>query len=332
MKKVHFLSFALLLFSAGLQAKKVKFSVDMTGLTVLSTGVHVAGDFQTLAGYAGGDFNAGTTQMFQEPSDTNIYSVIVDIPAFAKYEFRFFNGDQSYETEFIPVLSQIGYNFNDNRWIYVDSTANDTTFVGAIPFSGNAPTGKKLLRVLVDMQNQNPISINGVHVSGSFNNFDLMDESMYSFTPYVYEKIVYVDAGINEFKYFNGNTLNDAEIVPAACELNGNRSIEIAGDTLLSVVCFSSCDACIASSNENKFYQNKITIVPNPSQHNEMIMVQNIGMNSDIKIYEMNGSLIKEFNQVAIGNFSFSAVDLARGIYFIQVINQTVHCEKIVIQ
>lgn len=332
MKKTGVLLLSMALFYINAEAKKVKFSVDMTGITVLSTGVHVGGDFQTLAGYPGGDFNASTTQMFQEPTDTNIYSVIVDIPAFAKYEYRFFNGDQSYETEFIPALSQIGYNFNDNRWIYVDSTANDTTFIGAIPFSGTAPAGKKLLRVLVDLQNQSSVNNNGVHVSGLFNNYSLLDERMYSFVPYIYEKIVYIDSGAVEYKFYNGNIAANGETVPANCSLNGYRTIDVMNDTLVNVVCFSSCDACVPSTVKLNSKASNISIFPNPVEWNQSFLIHQIKETSNVNIYNSNGALIKQFTNVAPGNFEISTASLSRGVYFIEVLNQDIQHSKICIE
>src|SRR6185436_15682419 len=158
MKKILFI-FLFLLVAGISVAKKVKFAVDMTGQVLNVTGVHIGGDFQTLAGFAGGDWMPGTTPMTQETGDTNIYSIVVDIPAFTKYEYKVINGDQWYEAEFVPLESRVGYNFNDNRWLWVDSLSNDTTFVGALLFSGNAPAGLKLLRVVVDMQNEPSVSM-----------------------------------------------------------------------------------------------------------------------------------------------------------------------------
>lgn len=84
---------------------------------------------------------------------TAIYSIVVDVPAFHKYEYKFVNGDLFYGTEFVPLESRVGYEFNDNRWIYVDSLDNSVTDIGAIVFSGNAPAGQKLVRFLVDAKN-----------------------------------------------------------------------------------------------------------------------------------------------------------------------------------
>ena len=164
MKKL-LLSITILLTSLCLSAKKVKFAVDMTGQTISAFGVHIVGDFQEAAGYPL-NFDPAATPLTQEGS-TNIYSIIVTIPAFTKYEYLFVNGDQTYEAEFVPDESRVGYNFVDNRWLYVDSLANDTTFVGAILFSGNAPAGLSLVRYKVDMNNALPVSPNGIHVGTS---------------------------------------------------------------------------------------------------------------------------------------------------------------------
>ncbi len=52
-----------ILLTTSVFAKKIKFSVDMSNETVSPNGVHIMGDFQTVAGFSGGDFNSGTTTM-----------------------------------------------------------------------------------------------------------------------------------------------------------------------------------------------------------------------------------------------------------------------------
>ena len=78
-----------------LNAKFVKFSVDMSEQTINALGVHVAGDFQKIAGYTE-DWNSSITILSKE-GNTSIYSIVVNIPANNKYEFKFINGDQFYE-------------------------------------------------------------------------------------------------------------------------------------------------------------------------------------------------------------------------------------------
>ncbi|GBL35607.1 hypothetical protein EMGBS15_12020 [Filimonas sp.] len=127
-------------------AKKVTFTVDMTGQTTKSAlGIHVMGDFQAAAGF-GADWTPNTCLMMQDAVDTNLYHFTVDVPAFLKYEYKYINGDQSYEVEVIPLESQVGYNFDDNRWIFIDSLSADTTKLPSLVFGANAPLGLNMIR------------------------------------------------------------------------------------------------------------------------------------------------------------------------------------------
>ena len=99
MKRI-FVVFVLLALAGSIWAKKVKFAVDMTGQTVNVTGVHISGDFQEAAGFVGGNWQPNTTLLSQDVG-TEIYSVVVDIPAFTKYEYKFLNGDLWYELDTI---------------------------------------------------------------------------------------------------------------------------------------------------------------------------------------------------------------------------------------
>ncbi len=150
LKKIIFLS--LLLCTGLVFAKRVKFAVDMTGQTISPNGVHVSGDFQTEAGFPT-DWDSKSTVLTKE-TGTDIYSVEVNIPAFRKYEYKYVNGDQFYEVEFVPEKSRVGYDFNDNRWIYIDSVRSDLTLMPVLLFGGNAPAGKRMVKFVVDMQNQ----------------------------------------------------------------------------------------------------------------------------------------------------------------------------------
>ncbi|MFM2016999.1 MAG: hypothetical protein RL007_655 [Bacteroidota bacterium] len=229
------------------EAKKVKFSVNMQGQVVDTGGVHITGDFQDEAGYVPGDWDPGSTEMFQELADTNIYSVIVDIPAFVKYEYKYVNGIHGYQQEFVPLESRVNYNFIDNRWVYLDSLSNDTLDIGAIRFGGNAPAGKNLVRFYVDMSLQT-VSSNGVHVAGGFNNWDPSSCMMYSFDAVVYEYITYVDSGLTvarEHMFINGNTTGNTETLVTWCQNgNGYRETSTPADIMLPVVCYTFCDAC----------------------------------------------------------------------------------------
>ena len=314
MKNIILFTLALI-FSLQLQAKKVKFAVDLTGLTISPNGVHVGGDFQVLAGYPA-DFESNTTVLTQEGT-TDLYSIVIDIPAFAKYEYKFINGDQWYEAEFIPQESRVGYNFNDNRWLYVDSLANDTTDIGAVIFAANAPVGKTMIRFYVDMQSESSIHPSGVHVAGTFQGWNPASHTMYyfGFLNGLYETIAFADGGTVEYKFYNGNT---SEVVPGPCNVNSNRSIELQYDSLISTACFSSCGACVTGIRDVAV--RTIQLYPNPTAD---YAIMDLGKNQprvQVIIVDITGKKASEFyttNPVRI-----EKNNLKEGVYSVYAITE----------
>ncbi|MBN8693947.1 MAG: T9SS type A sorting domain-containing protein [Bacteroidetes bacterium] len=322
MKKYIFLALVLLSVTS-IQAKKVKFAVDMNTFTISPNGIHLMSDFQSILGLTGGDWQPNTLALIQEGSST-IYSVIVDIPAFTKYEFKFVNGTFGYEAEFVPDQSRVGYSFNDNRWLYVDSLKNDTTFVGAIPFSGNAPAGKKLIRFLVDMSNETSVSSNGVHVAGNFQTqtWNTKNNILYSFGGGVYEVIAYAPSGNYEFKYYNGNTAGDAETVPSACATNNNRTHNLIADTILPTVCYKACVTCnLASVYEYSSEIRGIKMYPNPLVSSATLEFKDKGTNYEATIMDLSGRVLQTYNSSNGENIEIKRDDLKSGIYLVRVIN-----------
>jgi hypothetical protein len=239
MKKILLLSAALVMIS-GVYAKKVKISVDMTGKTVDTSGVHVAGNFQ--------GWNPGSTQLTLESG--NIYSTFVDAPANQVMQFKFINGKIWDKSEGVPSLNQVGFQTNggqnDNRWFYVDSIANDTSVIPAILFGGSAPAGKYAVRFAVDMQLQT-VNANGVRIAGSLQGWNETKTSMANLfsNNKVYEWIAYLDSGSYQYKFINGNTWGGAESVPSACGVGNDKNREIiVNASTSSKVCFALCAPC----------------------------------------------------------------------------------------
>lgn len=319
MKKYCTLAVLMLGMIGHMSAKKVKFAVDMSNEIVNVTGVHISGDFQVAAGDSA-DWCAECTPLTKEGS-TNIYSVIVDIPAFKKYEYKFLNGDQFYEAEFVPEPSRVGYDFNDNRWLYVDSIANDTTFVGNIVFGGNAPAGKLLLRFLVDMQKQT-VDAKGVHVAGSFQSWDTKNNILYHFDSAqvnVYEVITYVTSGTYQYRYYNGNTSGNAETVPGTCSANNSRSITLTADTVLPAVCFSSCTSCSAVGLKEYQRINGLKVYPNPTADLINLSFVTKSGNKKIIVTDVQGKIVRSYPAVNGDLFEFRKENLSGGTYFIHV-------------
>lgn len=295
-------------------AKKVKFAVDMTDQTLSPNGIHISGDFQTIAGFPGGNWNSATTPLLPE-SNPMIFSAVVDIPANRKYEYKFINGDQFYEAEFVPEPSRVGHDFNDNRWIFVDSLSTDTFFVGAIKFGGNAPEGLKLIRFAVDLAEVNPV--NAVHLGGNFSGWDYQKNQMFSFVNKLYEIILFVPSGNYQYSFANGNSLALAENVPISCAGGvGKRIINLQSDSVLSTVCFGKCDPCITPISLPQKSGPFVQVFPNPSV-NQKVRIESSEV-FHFELLDATGKIIGFESEPS--DYSAELELPSKGIFFLRVV------------
>ncbi len=316
MKK--YVIFAIFIISFQLcSAKIVKFSVDMTGQTISPNGVHVSGDFQTEAGFPS-DWDSKSTPLVKELG-TDIYSVLVTIPAFRRYEYKFVNGDQFYEVEFVPEKSRIGFDFNDNRWVYIDSLQFDTLNLPKLLFGGNAPSGKKMIRFKVDLSLQNTNHTDGVHVGNTLNHWNPKKNTMVSFSGKTYEYIDFTDTGYIEYKFVNG-FIN--EYVDSNCSNKSkNRYISIYSDTVLEAICFSECKECVSKITPPTKQIGAIILYPNPSKGLMVLKISDASQPYSVILNDFRGSEIKRFENVR-NELIINTEDLPKGIYFMEVNNQ----------
>jgi hypothetical protein len=319
--KKHLFAFVFILAFTGLSAKKIKFAVDMGTYTINPTGIHLISNFQGILGLLGGDWTPGTLSL--TPESGTIYSVIVNIPAFSLYEFKFVNGDQTYEAEFVPNESRVEpFGFNDNRWIYLDSLKNDTTFVGAVLFAGNAPAGKSLMRFMVDMSNEPSVSSNGVHVGGTFQSsiWNAKDNILYSFGSNVYEVIAYGVNGNYEFRYYNGNTSTNIETVPASCANGaGNRTHNLIKDSIFPTICYKACVSCaLAGINEAGQTISGVRLYPNPAIDHSTIEFSEKNKNYSVGLIDLTGRELRSYKSTG-DNVTIEKEELDSGIYFVTI-------------
>lgn len=320
---------AILVSALSLSAKKVLFQVDMTGVPVNVTGMHISGDFQVAAGFGGNNFDCNVMGMTQNSLDTNLYQLLVDIPAFQKYEFMFVNGDQCYEVEFVPSASRANFNFSDYRWIYIDSLGNDTTYLAPVRFSQNAPQNLTLIRFKINMQNEASISPNGVHTAGDFQGWNPAINRLYSFANNVYEWIAYVDTGNYAFRYYNGNSGANSENVPTACGVNGNRTVYVTQDTVMDVLCYSSCTLCWPNS---VLFNSLSTtrVYPNPGNGIFQLEAASDGL---LQCYDLTGRCV--FMQtIQTGLNTFQTPTSLKGLFMVRVVynKQTAFTGKLIIR
>jgi hypothetical protein len=278
------------------------------------------GDFQQVAGI-GTDWTPNSCLMTQDATDTNLYTYTVNIPAFQKYEYKYINGDQSYEVEIVPVESQVGHAFNDNRWIFIDSLDADTTLLAPVMFGANAPAGLTMIRFLVDMTTSS-VSANGVHVAGSFQGDNPATDRMYSFVNQVYEIMSYMTTGAYTYKFYNGNTTSDAETVPSTCAVAGNRTISLSADIVLNNVCFSTCTTCFPASIPEIPTVTFASCSPNPFQTSSRLDFNDGSSLHHIRITDMQGRTKRIVQHIQGSSMLIDRNDLQAGLYILTIENE----------
>lgn len=316
--KKFWLLFAVLMIFGKADAKKVKFAVDMTGQTVSAAGLHIVGDFQATAGL-GANWDPATASLIKE-GNSNIYSIIVSIPAFKVYQYRFVNGDQTYDAEFVPEESRVGYigsDLVDNRWLYVDSLANDTSYAGAILYGANAPSGKILVRYRVNTNRMGVVPSQGFHVSVSYQSYDATKNRLYAFSNGIFEIINYVSSGTYGYVYINGNTSSLAETVPAGCAVSGNRSIAVSKDTVLTLVCFGECADCQDVGIADYQKPTALKVFPNPLS--DYVTIEDPGYTKyAISVVNTQGQLVYQSEEMS-GTATIPLTTLPEGIYVMKL-------------
>jgi glycosidase len=221
------------------------FQVDMSNENISPSGVHIAGNFQSEAGF-GSDWNPGSTILSDSDGD-NVYDISVDIPS-GTYEFKFINGNDWGMDENPPSECSVGG--TNNRIVTVGS--NDL-ILPPVPFNGCIPT----VTFSVNMSGQT-ISPNGVYVMGNFQeaagftqNWDPASIPLEDVNnDKTYEIKLTLPAGDYEYLFVNGNELSGAEVLSLDCSVVGdngtnNRTISATpGTPNPPTYCFNTCEEC----------------------------------------------------------------------------------------
>ena len=193
--------------------------------------------------------------------------------------------------------------------------------MGAIRFGENAPEGKKMIRLLVDMKNEGS-SPEGVFVNANLTNWNENQSILYRFIDNIYEAIFFVDAGLFEYQFVNGRMNPKLETVPNDCAINHYRSINIESDTVLSGVCFSSCAACNTTSTDHlNTNLEVIEISPNPAKD---IIICNFNNHfaGTVELLNPLGQSITSYMSIGLNSLIIDVSSLKSGVYFIRYKNE----------
>ncbi len=230
-------------FSSIAQTVEVTFQVDMSNETVSSKGVHVAGNFQSVAGL-GANWDPGSTQL---SDGDDIYSITVELPS-DTYEYKFINGNAWGMDENPPSECSVGG--TNNRVITVVSS---DLVLPPVPFNGCIGS----IKLSINMTGHN-ISPNGIHVMGNFQeaagfaqNWDATSIALEDVnTDNTYEINLMLSSGNYEYLFVNGNDAFTAESLSLDCSVEGvngtnNRTVTVAtGTPNPPTYCFNTCDEC----------------------------------------------------------------------------------------
>jgi hypothetical protein len=224
----------------------VTFNVDLSEQVVSPDGVHIGAGFQ--------GWDPGGTLM--EDAGDNIYTYTAILPSGTYQEYKYVNGTTWEEAETVP--NECG--LSTNRYFTVPMT--DTVMEPPVCFGGCGPCGPPPVDINVtfriDMSNET-VSPDGIHVAGNFQGWDPASTVLTDIGDDIYETTLIMSSGtFYEWKYINGITFEDAEIVPEECgtpdgQGGFNRFMTSPqNDTAFANLCFGSCELCLPPMPEHE--------------------------------------------------------------------------------
>gem|GEM_PF-592164 len=219
----------------------VTFSVNMSSTTIGAGGVHLAGTFN--------GFSRTATPMYL--TINSIYTATVSLDTTATHYYKFTSDTSVTSYEATPAACGFTYQTVLNRKVEVPSTALN---IATVCFGSctNCPTAPYTVPVTfrVNMYGTT-VSAQGVHIAGSFNNWNPAAQPLSNVGNSVYETTLNLDTTTtHQYKFVNGNITANYETVPAACGIADgfggyNRNLAVSNAaTTLATVCYASCTNC----------------------------------------------------------------------------------------
>lgn len=294
----------------------VTFRTDLSNETVSSNGVYLAGSFN--------NWDTLATPMSQYAP--NKFEAVVVLNSNQTVQYKIINGYGWSNQEIVPQSCGIPNGVGSFDRSYTTTNQTMTTLEGDC-FSGCGPCiliPMCTLTLSVDLGSGTTgifAAPEGVHVSGSFNNWDpsatpmnLQFGSTYSTT------ITIPENEVIQYKFLYGNAWGTEETVPFECGVddgsgNINRSfLAGSGSINLPVVCWSQCQPCPLNVSET---QESFLPFPNPA--NNFIQLPMSYSLSNIHIVDALGRQMSITKSIA--NQMIDVSDWSNGMYFIRTLN-----------
>ncbi len=284
--------------------RQVTFRVNMTGVSVASSGVHISGSFQSTG--------AAPVAMAASTTIPNTYIYSATVPDGQAVTYRFHNGSSSSNVETVPAAC--GVAIAQGVYARSHSVQGDTTlpaYYYSTCFSNLNPPPPPVtrnVRFRVNMTGQS-MAAQGVYLMGSFQGNNPAATRMTALTGqpniYVFDTALVLGDTLR-YRFVNGNTLAGAETVPAACASAQNRTHVLTDDVILPAYLFGTCDTALAAP------VGRITGIvrydnstQTPMTNTTVRLLQNQQI---IETQTTDASGAFAFNQVANGNYTLGFI------------------------
>jgi hypothetical protein len=294
----------------------ITFQVDMSEQDISPQGIHITGSMQ--------GWDPSSTEMTD--IGDNVYSVTLTIMSNETIQYKFINGVDWPESELVPEACGVPDGFGAfNREFVVPG---DDVTIDIVCFGTCFPCEYEPVEVqvtfLVDMSEET-ISTNGIHLTGSFQDWDPAATEMTNTGDSNYSVTLPLWSGdSHQYKFINGSDWEFEESVPGNCGIdNGsggfNRFFTVPEvDTTFSIVCFSSCEPCFVGIAESSIEQTIIS--PNPfSNQLKLDIYLRKASGIHLEIFDVLGNQIetlnKHFQQQGLNSININTENLRKGIY-----------------
>lgn len=234
---------------AGSNTSNVTFRVNMTGQTVSSSGIKLAGSFNGFSTNANPMTHIGN----------NVYEATVSLQTGSTITYKFVNGANY---EIVPTSCSVndgGGNYNRSLTVPDYNLALATVCFNKCDNACNTSLVSNIT-FRVDMTGQT-VSASGVKLAGSFNSYSTTANPMTHVGNNIYQTVLSLVAGSEiTYKFVNGTNF---EVVPTNCSVNDgggnyNRALTVPTESsILNLVCFNKCDnVCTQPTVDVKFRVN----------------------------------------------------------------------------
>ena len=293
----------------------VVFQVDMNGVSGFTI-PEVNGTFN---GWCG-----NCTAMF-DPDGDNIWSVSVTLPE-GTYDYKYSHDNWGGQENLVAGSScTTTIDQFTNRTIVVDSnTTLEPVCWGSCSLCGQG-SGPYNVTFAVDMS-QAAFSYSVPEVNGSFNNFcgscaplsDADGDNIWTLT-------IALPVGTHAYKFSYDNWAGQEELIPgSSCTLTEsgftNRTIEVTDNTVLTNVCWGSCEECVVGVDEAN--GSNLNVYPNPAADILNIATSNDGT-TQVTITDMAGRTVQSTTLFAARRTQLDVSALPAGIYVVTIENDT---------